>query len=61
MDTYIIRVLRREKTQDDKSLDLHGVVETADSHKRQAFHSADQLWALLLSLEETEHYRHHDE
>jgi hypothetical protein len=48
MDNYIIRVLRREKAQKDTAMHLDGVVETVDGGTREAFHNANELWAILL-------------
>lgn len=54
MDSYIVRVLRREQSQQDSPIHLDGVVEMVDSGKRHAFHSADELWAILVAMEKSD-------
>jgi hypothetical protein len=54
MDSYIVRVVRREKTQTDRAAHLDGVVEEVESGTRQAFHNADELWAILGGVAETD-------
>ena len=51
MESYIVRVLRREQTQKDSAAHLDGVVEMVESGTRRAFHSADELWAILGEVE----------
>lgn len=54
MDSYIVRVLRREQSQQDGPRHLDGIVEVVDSGKRHAFHSADELWTILVGMEKSD-------
>lgn len=45
-DYYVIRVYRRESTEDEKTPDLTGLVETAGG-KQHAFHNMEELWRIL--------------
>ena len=48
MDSYIVRILRREQTHRNTAVHLDGVVETVDEDGGyRAFHSVDELWSIL--------------
>jgi len=47
MDSYIVRVIRRDQAERSKRWHMEGVVEGVESRGRQPFHSAAELWAIL--------------
>lgn len=54
MESYIVRVLRREQTNQEtgggRAVRLDGVVEAVDEDGGyRAFHSVDELWSILVS------------
>jgi len=54
MDSYIVRVIRRDQLEHSKCMHMEGVVEGVESRGRQAFHSAAELWAILVETRRAE-------
>ncbi len=47
MDSYIVRVIRRDQADRSQYLHMAGVVEGVEVCGRQPFHNAAELWAIL--------------
>lgn len=52
MNNFIVRVIRHQGDKRSKVLMLDGVVERVNAGGRQAFHNAEELWAILVSADE---------
>ena len=48
MESYIVRVIRRDQAECSKRWHMEGVVEGVECRGRQPFHSAAELWAILV-------------
>jgi len=47
LESYIIRIVRRQANPDDDLPALIGVVEDAEGNTRLPFHTAEELWSIL--------------
>lgn len=48
MDSYIVHILRRSNADQDKEMQLDGVVEIVrEGGLRHAFHNLEELWEIL--------------
>ncbi len=54
MESYIVRVIRRDQVERSKRMRMEGVVEGVESRGRQAFHDAAELWAILAETRRAE-------
>lgn len=54
MDSYVVRVVRRQILNQEDIPGLDGVVEQVEGGERRAFHNADELWAILADTGERE-------
>lgn len=43
MDSYVVRIYRRDRQT------LTGLVESVDTRTSEPFHSAEELWAILIN------------
>ncbi len=54
MDSYVVRVYKREKKKGMAPEKIHGVVEDPATGLRWGFESAEQLWAIIASIPTTD-------
>lgn len=52
MDSYVVRIFRRDPhagpgRRAHDGIALAGMIEEADSGRRQSFHDIEELWAIL--------------